>query len=167
MLIFPHKFDLDVIPNLCCNFFIYFGIQSMAFVHLHHRRIWTNIHINSWDQCLKSHIYLMKAGFCVFYYCTVLWCVQIIEYNMARWSYTVIYTLHYFIIIIMQTCLKVFCLECVSKIRSILSNICHALYGAVCNQLTHFSYDDCENMCIWSSYHHQIGSMTYLPLFGV
>ena len=40
--------------------------------------------------------------------------------------------------------------------------------GAVCIQLTHFSYDDCENTCTCnlSHYHHrQIGSMSYLPLF--
>ena len=35
--------------------------------------------------------------------------------------------------------------ECVSKIKSILSIIFHAIYGAVCIQFTHFSYDDCEN----------------------
>ena len=50
------------------------------------------------------------------------------------------------------------CLECVSKIRSVLSIIPHAIYVAVCIQRTHFSYDDCENICIWSYYHHQIGS---------
>ena len=35
-----------------------------------------------------------------------------------------------------------FCLECVSKIKPILSIICHAIHGAVRIQLTHFSYDD-------------------------
>ena len=35
--------------------------------------------------------------------------------------------------------------ECVSKIKSILSIIFHAIYGAVCIQFTHFSYDDCKN----------------------
>ena len=40
-----------------------------------------------------------------------------------------------------------FCLECVSKIKTILSIICQAIYGAVCIQLTHFSSDDCENTC--------------------
>ena len=36
-----------------------------------------------------------------------------------------------------------FCLECVSKIRLVLSIIFHAKYGAVCFQLTHFVYEDC------------------------
>ena len=34
-----------------------------------------------------------------------------------------------------------------SKIKSILSIIVHALYGAVCIQFTHVSYDVCEIMC--------------------
>ena len=38
-----------------------------------------------------------------------------------------------------------FCLECVYKIKSILSTIFHAIYGAVCIQLIHFSCDDFEN----------------------
>ena len=45
-----------------------------------------------------------------------------------------------------------FCLECVSQINSVLSSIFHAIYGAVCIQLTHSSYDDCENTCTWSYY---------------
>ena len=38
------------------------------------------------------------------------------------------------------------------------------MYGSVCIQLTYISYADCENTCTLSSYHHQIGSMTHLPL---
>ena len=60
-----------------------------------------------------------------------------------------------------------FCLECVPKIKSIISIISHALYGAVRIQLTHLSYDDCENTCTLSYSHHQIGSMTHLPVFRV
>ena len=48
-----------------------------------------------------------------------------------------------------------------------LEAIFHALYGAVCIQLTHVSCDDCENMCTLSHHHYQIGSMTHLPLFRV
>ena len=55
--------------------------------------------------------------------------------------------------------------ECVSEIESILSIIFQAIYGTVCIQINHFSYDDCENMCTLSYYHNQIGSMTHLPLF--
>ena len=61
----------------------------------------------------------------------------------------------------------IFCLEYVAKIRSDLSIIFHAKYGAVCIQLTHFSYYECENTCTRSYYHHQIRSMTHLQLFRV
>ena len=57
-----------------------------------------------------------------------------------------------------------FCLECVSKIKSILSSIFHAIYRAVRIQITH---DDCENTYTLSYYHHQIGSITHLPPFRV
>ena len=60
-----------------------------------------------------------------------------------------------------------FCLECVSKIKSILSIIFHAIYGAVRIQLAHFSCDGCEDTCTLSYYHHRIGSMAHLPLFKV
>ena len=42
-----------------------------------------------------------------------------------------------------------YCLECVSNIMSILSIIFHTIYGTVCIKLTNFSYDDCENTCIY------------------
>ena len=57
------------------------------------------------------------------------------------------------------------CIECVSKIKSVLFIIFHAIYGAVRIQLTHFYFDDCENTLTLFHYHHQIGSMTHLPLF--
>ena len=53
--------------------------------------------------CCRFHLYPRKAGFCFFYYCAVLRCVQIIGYIMARWSYSFVCTLHHPIIIIMQT----------------------------------------------------------------
>ena len=57
--------------------------------------------------------------------------------------------------------------ECVSKIKHILSVIHYTICGAVCFQFTHFSYDDWENRYTLSYYHHQIGSMNYYPLFRV
>ena len=60
-----------------------------------------------------------------------------------------------------------FCFEYVSKIKSILSIIFPVIYGAMCIQLTHLSYYDYENTCTLYYCHHQIGSMTHLPLFGV
>ena len=54
---------------------------------------------------------------------------------------------------------QVHSVDCVSKIMSILSVIFLAIYGAVWIQLSHFSYDDCENICTLSNYHDQIRSL--------
>ena len=54
----------------------------------------------------------------------------------------------------------------VSKIKSILSIIFHAINGAVCIQITHFSYDECENMCTLSFYHYEVENMSHLQLLG-
>ena len=56
--------------------------------------------------------------------------------------------------------------ERVSKVKSILCIIFLALHGAVCFQLTQYSYDDTENICTLSYFHHQIGSMSY-ELFAI
>ena len=55
--------------------------------------------------------------------------------------------------------------ECKSEIKSIFLVTFCAIYGVVCIQLTHLSYGDCENTCTLSYYHHQIGSVSHLPLF--
>ena len=111
-----------------------------------------------------------------FYYCAVLWCAQIIKCIMAWWSYSLF--AHYTTSLsslcrrIWRYCtsklhVKYSFVEYVSKIKSVLSIIFLAIYGAVCIQLTHFTYDDYENTCTSSNYHHQIGSMTHLALFRV
>ena len=41
---------------------------------------------------------------------------------------------------------QVHSVECVSKIKSVLTIISDAIFGALCIQLIHFSYDDFENM---------------------
>ena len=53
-------------------------------------------------------MYPGRAGFCVFHDSAVLWCAHTIEYIMTRWSYSIVCTSHYLIIIIiiMQTYLK-------------------------------------------------------------
>ena len=55
----------------------------------------------------------------------------------------------------------------VSKIKSILSILFHSIHAALSSQLTHFSYDDCENMCTLSHFHHQIGIMTHCHCLGL
>ena len=55
--------------------------------------------------------------------------------------------------------------ECVSKIKHILSVIHYTIYGAVCLQFTHFPCDDWGNIYTLSHYHQQIGSMNCKSLF--
>ena len=54
-----------------------------------------------------------------------------------------------------------FCIECVSKIKSNISIIFHAIYGAVRIRFTNFSSDDYDYISTLSYYHYQIGSMTH------
>ena len=44
---------------------------------------------------------------------------------------------------------KIYFVDCVSKIKHILSVIHYTIYGAVCFQFTHFPCDDWENMYIY------------------
>ena len=68
-------------------------------------------------------------------------------------------------------CLSDIFVECVSKIKHILSVIHYTIHyticGAVCFQFTHSPCDDWENIYTSTYYHHQIGSMNYYPLFRV
>ena len=52
--------------------------------------------------------------------------------------------------------------DCVSKIKTILSIIFYSIYGAVCLQLTQFSYDDRENVyfILLSSSNRKYDSLT-------
>ena len=65
-------------------------------------------------------------------------------------SYSFVCTVHYLIIIMVQTYLKalflknacqIYFVECVSKIKHILSAIHYTICGAVCFQFIHFSCD--------------------------
>ena len=58
---------------------------------------------------------------------------------------------------------QVFSVECVSKMKSILS----LYYRGLCFRLTHFSCDDFDNMSTLSYFHPQIGSMNTEPLFRI
>ena len=91
-------------------------------------------------------------------------------------SYSFACTLHHFIIIIMQTHLRtlaiwnacqIYFVECVNKIKHILSVSLYTISGAVCFQFPHFPCDDWENIYTLSYYHHQIRSMNHYPLFRV
>ena len=82
----------------------------------------------------------------------LLWnlCVQMIGHIMAWKLYLFVRTLHFLIIIIMQTYLKtlkildtcqVYSAKCVSQSKLIFTIISFALYGAMCFQLTHACSD--------------------------
>ena len=68
---------------------------------------------------------------------------------------------------------QIYFVECVNKIKHILSVIHYTICGAVCFQFANSSCDDWENIYIYiyiytlSYHHHQIGSMNYYPLFRV
>ena len=120
---------------------------------------------------MLSVSYIFRENWVSFlYYCAVLSCAQIIQYIMARWSYSFLCTLHYLIIIIIQT----ICRYGTSKmlVSYILSSAClshlcqlsYAVYGDVYMRLTHVSCDDFEDTCTLY-YRHQIGSMNHSPLF--
>ena len=125
--------------------------------------------------CCRFHIYSRKAGFSVFYYRAVLLFAQIILSDVR------IPLVAHHIISLSSLCRPIWksgllkcwsgtlCLECVSKIKSVLLIIFHAIYRAVRIQLIHAFYDDNENTytlffiiiksevwpichCLWSGY---------------
>ena len=60
---------------------------------------------------------------------------------------------------------QMYSVECASEIKSIVSIIIHAIYEAVCVELSIPSFTDCENISTSSHYPHQIRSMNHLPMF--
>ena len=153
--------------------------------------MWKHLHLShcyhifpwlcAWDVCYiifchLLHILSGKTGNLFSLSLCNLWWVQIFGHVLACRSYSFICTVHYLIIIIVQTYLKalnlwnacqIYLVECVRKIKHILSVIHYTICGVVCFQFTHFSCDDWENIYALSYYHHQIGSINYYPLFRV
>ena len=159
--IFP-KIPLHVIVVIApkyCRWYIYIYIYIYTYIYIYKEsRVLLLLLLCSFMMCANNRIYygpmVVFVLFLFFVFCI----------------------LHYLIIIIIPTYLNVLnfsnaCqihyVECVPKRLSILSIIFHAIYWAVRIQLTHFCYGDCENVCSLSYYHHQIRSMTHLPLFRV
>ena len=154
--------------------------HQIGSVHLSHC-----YHISPWlcarDVCYIIFCHLLhvrsgKTGNLFSLLLCSLWWVQIVWYVLACRSYPFVCTVHHLIIIIVQTYLKIFELynacqiyfvECMSKIRHILSVIHYTICGVVFFQFTHFPCDHWENTYTWSYYHHQIESMNYYPLFRV
>ena len=152
-------------------------IGSIQLFHCYHIFPW----LCAWDVCYIIFCHLLpihsgKTGLLFSLLLRSLCCVHLIGYVQVCRSYSFVCTAHHLIIIIVQTYLKIlnlkhacqiYLVECVSKIKHILSVIHYAICGAVCFQFTHFPCDAWENIYTLSFYHHQIGSMNYYPLFRV
>ena len=135
----------------------------------------------AWDVCWIIFCHLLhirsgNAGNLFSLLLCSLWLMHIFGYVLACRSYSFLCIVHHLIIIIVQTYLKalnlknacqIYFVQCVSKIKHILSVIYFTVCWAVCFQFTHFSCDDGENIYPSSYYHHQIGSMNYYPLFRI
>ena len=155
-------------------------IRGIHLFHCYHIFWWSC----TWNVCyiIFCHLLHIRSGktenlfsFLLLLLCS-LWCVQTVGYVLACRSYSFVCTIQHLILIIVQIYLKtlnlwnacqIYCVECVSKIKHIVSVIHETICGAVCFQFTHFSCDDWENIYTLSNYHHQIGSMNYYPLFRV
>ena len=60
---------------------------------------------------------------------------------------------------------SVYSVECVFNIELILSIIFCAMYGAVCFQITDFSYDSHTNLCAFPFYRYEIEGGNHQPLY--
>ena len=123
-------------------------IRRIHLSHCYHIFPWLCV----WDVCYIIFCYLLhihsgKTGNFFSVLLCSLWWVQMIGYVWSSRSYSFVCTLHHLIIIIVQTYLKtlnlqnacqIYFVECVSKIRHILSVIHYTIRGAVCFQFTHF-----------------------------
>ena len=92
-----------------------------------------------------THIYIYRESWVLFLvFVSVLWCAQIIEYIMVRWSYTFVCISH--IIIIMQTYLKVLNFwNALHVFRYILLSVCLRL-----NQFSQSSFMQYMGPCVLS-----------------
>ena len=136
----------------------------------------------AWDVCyiIFCHVLHIRSGNLFSLLLCSLWWVQISWSVLPCRSYSFVCTVHHLIIIIVQNYLKtlnllnacqIYFVECVSKIKHILSvthyTIHYTICGALCFQFTHSPCDDWETIYTLSYYHHQIGSMNYYQLFRV
>ena len=97
----------------------------------------------AWDVCYIIFCRLLdmhsgNTGIMISLSLRSLWWVQIVRYVLACTSYSFISTLYHRIVIIVQTYLnlwnasQIYFLECMSKIKHILSVIHYTIYGVVC-----------------------------------
>ena len=132
--------------------YYYHQIGSIHLSHCYHIFPW----LCAWDACyiIFSHLLHIRSGKTGSLFSLLLfslWWVQIFGYVLASRSYSFVCTIHHLIIIIVETYLnalnlwnacQLYFVECVSKIKHILSVIHYTICGTVCFQITHFPCDD-------------------------
>ena len=91
----------------------------------------------------------------------IIYWIWYYKYVVVNWAMKI--KLH---VLCMYAC-QIYFVECVSKIKHILSAIHWTICGALWFQFTQLPCDNWENIYTLSYYHHQIGSMNYYPLFRV
>ena len=152
---FQYKWLKGYIYGWC---YYHHQIGSIYLSHCYHIFPWLCV----WDVCYIIFCYLLrihsgKTGNLFSLFLLSIWWVQIVGYVLAWRSYSFNCTLHHVIIIIVQTFLKalnlqnacqIYFVECVKKIRSILSVVHYTIRVPVCFQFTHFPCDDWENIYI-------------------
>ena len=88
-----HNQNGSINLSLCCHIFprlCVWGGCTTIYIYYIYMYIYIYIYI--------YHIYVSRGIWvCVFNYCAVFWCAQIIVYFKASWSYTHVCTLHYLI----------------------------------------------------------------------
>ena len=131
-------------------------IGGIHLSHCYHIFPW----LCAWDVCYiifchLLHILSGKTGNLFSFLLRSLWWVQIVGCVLVCGSYSFVCTIHHLTSIIVQTYLKTLNLwnacqmdfvECVSKIKHILSDIHYTICWAVCFQFTHFPCDDWGNI---------------------
>ena len=93
-----YEHTYDVVQHICVQ------VRSMDILYKHVCFIMLMFWFSDRGVIIESssrfHVYHGKAVFCFLYKCTVLRCALIIEHIMTQRSYSLVYTLHYIITII-------------------------------------------------------------------
>ena len=169
---FQYRWLKGYIYSICYH---HHQIGSIHLSHCHHifRGCVPEVFVTTYSITYCTYV-PGKPGICFHYYCAVYDRVQIVGYVLACRSYSFVCTVHHLIVIIVQTYLEtlnlknacqIYFVECVSKIKHILSVIHYTICGAVYFSLP-ISLVMIERIYIYtlSHYHHQIGNMNYYPL---
>ena len=135
---FQYRWLKGYIYSICYH---HHQIGSIHLSHCHHifRGCVPEVFVTTYSITYCTYV-PGKPGICFHYYCAVYDRVQIVGYVLACRSYSFVCTVHHLIVIIVQTYLEtlnlknacqIYFVECVSKIKHILSVIHYTICGAV------------------------------------